>query len=81
MKYQRCFLNALCLNRKDSQFYLSKAFDQDWRLPHNYLPSSPASVPEVGREALSGQLKSYQKASIQEPETPKKQPWKEDCWL
>lgn len=81
MKYQRCILYALCLNWKDFNFYLSKAFDQDWLLLHKYLPKSLASVPEVGREALSGQLKSYQKASIQEPEIPKKQPWKEECWL
>lgn len=29
MKYQRCFLCAPCLNQKDLQSYLSKAFDQD----------------------------------------------------
>lgn len=81
MKYQRCLPYALCLNWKDLQLYLSKAFDQDWLLLHNYLPNSLASVPEVAREALSRQLKSYQKTWIQEPETPKKQPWKKECWL
>lgn len=79
MKYQRCFLYAVCLNQKDLQFYLSEAFDQDWLLLHNCLPNSLASVPKVGKEALSDQLKSYQKAWIQEPETPKKQLWK-SCW-
>lgn len=64
MKYQRCFLRAPCLNWKDSQSYLSKAFDQDWLLLHNYWPIFLASDPGLGREATSGQLKSYQKLQL-----------------